>query len=121
MHEHFIIMKKADCRANRPSQLFAFKIYFMLFFTAASTKPLNKRMWTVRSGFEFRMSLCCKEPRVIRNFNHLNDSSIRGGTAEFHAALGKCCTEIIVDFVTVTVSLMDLFRTVKLAGFRGWI
>ena len=67
------------------------------------------------------MSLCCKEPRVIRNFNHLNDSSIRGGTAEFHAALGKCCTEIIVDFVTVTVSLMDLFRTVKLAGFRGWI
>ena len=78
-------------------------------------------MWTVRSGFEFWMSLCCKEPRVIRNFNHLNDSSIRGGTAEFHAALGKCCTEIIVDFVTVTVSLMDLFRTEKLAVLTGWI
>ena len=78
-------------------------------------------MWTVWSGFELRMSLCCKEPWVIRDLDHLNDSSVWGGAAEFHAALSECCAEIIVDFITMTMSLMDLFRTVKLASLGTWI
>ena len=78
-------------------------------------------MWTVRSGFEFRMSLCCKEPRMIRNLDHFYDSSIRGSTTEFHAAFGKCCTEIVVNLVTMMMSFVNFLGTVKLAGFRCWI
>ena len=63
------------------------------------------------------MSLCGNEPRMLRNLNHLYDSAVRRGTAELHAALGERSAEVVVDLITVSVSLMDSFLTVKLIGF----
>ena len=67
------------------------------------------------------MSLCGNEPRMLRNLNHLYDSAVRRGTAELHAALGERSAEVVVDLITVSVSLMDLLSTVYLVCLGGLV
>ena len=78
-------------------------------------------MRPVRSGFKLRVSLGCNEPRVIRNFDHLNDSSIRGSTAKLHSVLSQGCAVIVVDLVAVTMALGDFLFAVNLIGPGGFV
>ena len=46
---------------------------------------------------------------------------VRRGTAELHAALGERSAEVVVDLITVSVSLMDLLSTVYLVCLGGLV
>ena len=78
-------------------------------------------MWAVRSGFQLRMSLGCDEERVILQFDHLHDTSIRGQTGENHAMAGQDCTEIIIDLVTMAVTFMDQVLAIQFVSFGSLI
>ena len=77
-------------------------------------------MRPVRSGFEFRMSLSSDKPRVSRNFDHLDDTAVRGKTAQRHAVLLQYFAVIVVYFITVAVAFADLVCTVQLLCQRAF-
>ena len=66
-------------------------------------------MWAVRAGLKLRMRLCADEERVIRKFYHFHDTSIRRNTGEHHAVFCEHFAVIVVKFITMTMTLLDIF------------
>ena len=64
-------------------KLFRTSEYSLLLRTL--NKACKKRMCMVRSGLEFRMSLCSYKERMSGNFDHLNDMCIRGSSYDGHS------------------------------------
>ena len=62
-------------------------------------------IWTT---LEFRMCLCSNEPRMIRKLNHLYDMTIRGQTGEHHTVICQDFSVIIIYFITMSVTLVDM-------------
>ena len=77
-------------------------------------KSVKQRMAFVWSLFKFRMCLCCHKPRMVGQFDHFDDASVRLNTAQFHAVFNTFCTVVIIEFITVAVSFGDFFLSVKL-------
>ena len=71
-------------------------------------------MWAVRAGFQLRMCLGCDEPRMRRDLDHLNDTSVWGNSGEHHAILLKNGAVIVVDLIAMTMTLMNRLLTVEL-------
>ena len=71
----------------------------------------------VRSGFEFRMSLCSFVKRMILDLDHLYDVSVRRSTCNRHTFCGKFFTICIVDFVTMSVTLLNFFLSKQFQCF----
>ena len=67
------------------------------------------------------MRLCCNEPRMIRKFYHLDNTSIRRSTAEFHAMFCEDCTEVIIYFVTMAVTFFNIFSAIQFVSFRSLV
>ena len=74
-------------------------------------------MCMVRSGFEFRMSLGSFVERMILDLDHLYDMSIRGSSGDRHTFCSKLFTECVVDFITMSVTFLDLFLSKKFQCF----
>ena len=51
---------------------------------------------------------------MLRNLDHLHNSAVRRGTAELHAVLDERSAEVVVDLITMSVSLVDLLGAVYL-------
>ena len=49
----------------------------LLMLNRRTDEIAEQRMRTVRTGFQFRMSLCCDEPRMFRDLDHFYDPFIR--------------------------------------------
>ena len=75
-------------------------------------------MWAVRSGLKLRVRLRCDEPRMLRVFNHLNDTFVWRETAEHETIFGEDASKVVVDLVAVTMALMDLDAAVFLISLR---
>ena len=46
-------------------------------------------MRSVWTGFQFRMSLCGNEERMILQLNHLDDAAVRGKAGECQSIVGQ--------------------------------
>ena len=66
-------------------------------------------MRTVRSGFQLRMCLSGNEPWMRRDFYHLYDPAVRRKSAQRHSVCFQYFTVIVIYFIAVTVTFMDLF------------
>lgn len=58
-----------------------------LAFGSSFHETTEKWMWTVWTGLKLRMRLCGNKPWMIRNLDHLYDSSIRRSSAKLHTML----------------------------------
>ena len=79
----------------------------------------EQRMRAVRAGLQLRVRLRADEPGMLRQLDHLYDAAVRGLTGQKHAVLLKNLAVIVVDFIAVTMALVDDFLAVELIGLRG--
>lgn len=75
-------------------------------------------MRMIRTGFEFRMSLSCNEERMRRDFNPLNNMLIRRESNRNKSSLPESLTIIVIDFITMTMTLGDIFGSIELIRLR---
>lgn len=71
----------------------------------------------IRTGFEFRVGLGCDEPRMGIQFDHFNNSAVRGNTAEAHTVFDQFLAIVVINFIAVTMALFNFTGAVELVGF----
>ena len=71
-------------------------------------------MGSVGSGLELRMSLGGYEEGMLGKLAHLHDTSVRGQTGQTKTVFGEDGTIIVVNLVTMTMSLGDVLLSVEL-------
>ena len=106
-------MMPADCSVRRTPTIPGINPFCFVFCDSGFYESTEQRMRTVRAGLQFRMSLCSDEERVIRKFYHFHDTSIRRNTGEHHAVFCEHFAVIVVKFITMTMTFMNRFFTVK--------
>ena len=77
-------------------------------------ESLKQRMWSVGSGLELGVSLGGYEERMLRKLAHLHDTSVRGQTGQTKTVFGEDGTIIVVNLITMTMSLGDILLSVEL-------
>ena len=73
-------------------------------------------MWSVGSGLELGVSLGGYEEGMLGKLAHLHDTSVRGQTGQTKTVFGEDGTIIVVDLVTMTMSLGDVLLSVELVS-----
>ena len=82
-------------------------------------EAFEQRVRAVRSGFQFRMSLFrmslrADKERMLFQFHHLYDTSIRGKTGEGQTVVCQSFPVIIVYFIAVSVPFLNVIRSIEL-------
>ena len=73
-------------------------------------------MGSVGSGLELGVSLSGYEEGMLGEFAHFHDTSVGGQTGETQAVLGEDSTVVVVDLITMTMSLRDILLSVELVS-----
>ena len=73
-------------------------------------------MWSVGSGLELGVSLGGYEERMLGKLAHLHDTSVRGQSGQTQTVFSEDGTVIVVDLVTMTMSLGDILLSVELVS-----
>lgn len=97
------------CFVHRPPLL---PFFFML--QGGFYEAFEQRVRAVRSGFQFRMSLRADKERMLFQFHHLYDTSIRGKTGEGQTVVCQSFPVIIVYFIAVSVPFLNVIRSIEL-------
>ena len=71
-------------------------------------------MWSVGSGLELGVSLGGYEERMLGKLAHLHDTSVRRQSGQTQTVLGEDGTIIVVNLITMTMSLGDILLSVEL-------
>ena len=71
-------------------------------------KPSKKRVGNIRLGSKFRMELTGHEPRMIGEFNDLNQVSFGMNPADAQTVLFKRSAMGVVKFIPMTMPLLNL-------------
>ena len=71
-------------------------------------------MGSVGSGLELGVSLGGYEEGVLGKLAHFHDTSVRGQTGQTKTVFGEDSTIIVVDLITMTMSLGDILLSVEL-------
>ena len=77
-------------------------------------ESLKQRMGSVGSGLELGVSLGGYEEGVLGKLAHFHDTSVRGQTGQTKTVFGEDGTIIVVDLITMTMSLRDVLLPVEL-------
>src|SRR5690606_19952494 len=77
------------------------------------------RMARPRGGGEFRVELTGNEPRMIRHLDHFHQGTIHGAAGNAQTGLLQLRQQVVVDFITVAVTLDDHILTVAFAGLAA--
>ena len=82
----------------------------MLFFVAECSTDQSKEegMRTVGAALEFRMELHTDVKIIFGNFHRFDDVIIRRGTADDKPGINQTRAEIVIEFITVTVTLGNI-------------
>lgn len=70
-------------------------------------------MRPVRPGLEFGMELAGDIPVMAAEFDHFDDPVVRGSAGEQNTVTFKPFAIIIIDFITVTMPLVNQVLTVS--------
>ena len=73
-------------------------------------------MGSVGSGLELGVSLGGYEEGMLGEFAHLYDTSVGGQAGETQAIFGEDSTVVVVDLITMTMSLGDVLLSVELVS-----
>src|SRR5215510_742982 len=79
-------------------------------------EALEQGMGLVRFAAEFRMKLRSDEKGMVRQFNYLDQVSVRRGAAENEVPLLEFVAIGVVEFVTVPMPLVHHKGAVKFGG-----
>ena len=71
-------------------------------------------MGSVGSGLELGVSLGGYEEGMLGKLAHFHDTSVRGQTGQTKTVFGEDGTIIVVDLITMTMSLRDVLLPVEL-------
>ena len=106
------------CESGESSSLFVFVFLLMFCLHRCVDEPAEQGVWTVGTALEFRVELHADVEGVIADLHGLYDMSVWRGTADAKAGCFQLVTEVIVEFIAVTVTFVDLvfFITLHHAG-----
>ena len=81
----------------------------LVLFNCCGNKFSEQRVRISRPGLEFRMELHANEPRMdfLRKLNDFYQSAIWQSTTDNKTVVNKLFSQIIVNFITVTMTLMN--------------
>ena len=79
-------------------------------------KAAKEGMGDVRFRAKFRMKLASHKPRMVRDFNDLNQISLGVDPADSEPRLFQDGSVGVVKFKTVTVSFLNLCLGIRLLG-----
>src|SRR5262249_23197806 len=79
----------------------------------------KQRMCLRRLGFELRMELDRDKPGGVSLLHDLDDHFVRAGAAGDEAALLEIATIIVVDLVTMSMTLVNSLSTIRLGGLAA--
>ena len=77
-------------------------------------ESLKQRMGSVGSGLELGVSLGGYEEGMLGKLAHFHDTSVRGQSGQTQTVFGEDGTIIVVDLITMTMSLGDILLSVEL-------
>jgi hypothetical protein len=77
----------------------------------------EQRMAVAWGRGELRVELAGDEPWMIRRFNHFDQRSIGGATGNLQAGFDDLRQQVVVHFVTMTVTLDDHILAVAIVHF----
>lgn len=87
---------------------------------AGIDESAEERMRAIGAGLELGMGLGRDEEGVGRNFDHLDDMAIRGEADGLESLVGQGLAIVVVDFIAVTMALIDFLRSIEAIGLgRG--
>ena len=86
-------------------------------FKCCADEIREERMGTVGAGTEFRVELHPHKPRMVFNFDYLDQLFIGGDAREGQARIFKLGPVVVVKFIAVAVPLVDHFFSVQLPAF----
>ena len=78
-----------------------------LTFKCRLYEAVKQRLWLVRSALELRMELSGDKPAVCGIFHDLDKSAVRRQAGKAQSLFAKLLTEIVVQFVSVAVALVN--------------
>ena len=71
-------------------------------------------MRTVGAALEFRVELYADVEGVIADLHGLYDVSVRGGAADAQTGSFQLIAEVVIEFVAMAVTLVDLMLAIAL-------
>ena len=86
---------------------------FGLFADSCLDEGQEQRMWFQYRTAVFRMELCTDKPFQGRDFHDFHQVGFRIDTYALHARLFEFFLVAVVEFVTVTVTFLDVFTLVS--------
>lgn len=77
-------------------------------------EPAEQGVRTVGAALEFRVELYADVEGVIADLHGLYDVSVRGGAADAQTGCFQLIAEVIIEFIAVTVTLVNLIFAIAL-------
>ena len=94
--------------------LVTLNLFPVLILQSRLHESLKQRMGSVGSGLELGVSLGGYEEGVLGKLAHFHDTSVRGQTGQTKTVFGEDGAIIVVDLITMTMSLGDILLSVEL-------
>ena len=69
-----------------------------------------------RFAFKFGVELNCNKPGMVGNLNDFNQTTIGAGSSEPQSIRFKLLPVLIVELVSVAMTLIDIFSVISFAG-----
>src|SRR5690606_35293666 len=79
-------------------------------------KAADQRVAVTRGGGEFRVEVAGNAPRMTRYRDHFHQGTIHAAAGTAQTGLLQLRQQVVVDFITVAVTLNDHIRTGAFAG-----
>src|SRR5689334_955469 len=89
-----------------PWILFGIYLFSLTTLQRRFDKIAEQRLRAIRSRGELRVELRSDEPRVVVEFNDFHETSVRGRAGEHEACLHHRVPVLVVELVTVTMTLV---------------
>ena len=101
-------------KSGESSSLFVIAFLLMFCLHRCVDEPAEQGVRTVGAALEFRVELYADVEWMIADLHGLYDVSVRGGAADAQTGCFQLLTEVIIEFIAVTVTLVNLIFAIAL-------
>ena len=93
-------------------------MFLFLFIERSRNKPAEQGMGAVGAGFKLGMELASDKPRVVDKLDHFDNMLIGRSPRKHHAGPLELLAVVVVEFIAMTVALIDKLLAVYLICFE---
>lgn len=101
-------------KSGESSSLFVIAFLLMFCLHRCVDEPAEQGVRTVGAALEFRVELYADVEWMIADLHGLYDVSVRGGAADAQTGRFQLIAEVVIEFVAMAVTLVDLMLAIAL-------